>query len=262
MDTSSSSPSPPQPPSYAPNPPAPRKGLHPLAWVAIGCAALVVVGVVVFGAAGWFALKKGKEFAAEVEKNPAKATAEAIVKLSPDLELVSSDEAAGTMTIRNKKTGEVSTFDYSQVAEGKLSFETASGEGSFSLDAGAGGVTVKGDQGEATFGTGAEELPAWIPRYPGATKTTTTYSGRSGDSRTGMAASETSDAPAAVAAWYEKELGDAGFQVSTTNASGGGQTMASVTGQSQEPRRTVTVIATGGTGSTQVAITYEEGGQS
>jgi hypothetical protein len=97
-----SSPVPPPPGS----PQAPKKGLSPLAWVGIGCAVLFVLGLLVLGGivgvGGYFA----KKAAAKFEKNPTMAAAEMVVRLNPDLELVSSDEKTNTLTIKDKKTGE------------------------------------------------------------------------------------------------------------------------------------------------------------
>jgi hypothetical protein len=42
--------SPPPPPGA----PAPRKGMGPLGWIAIGCGAIAVLGIIAFAAMGWF----------------------------------------------------------------------------------------------------------------------------------------------------------------------------------------------------------------
>jgi hypothetical protein len=56
------------PPPAVPSPPIapgpaqpPKKGLHPLIWVAIGCGGLIFLAVVLFMALGFFALRKAKE---------------------------------------------------------------------------------------------------------------------------------------------------------------------------------------------------------
>lgn len=50
------------------------------------------------------------------------ATAKLIIQANPDLDLVSSDEAAGTMTVRNKRTNEVITVSIEDVKNGKIRF--------------------------------------------------------------------------------------------------------------------------------------------
>jgi Domain of unknown function (DUF4878) len=50
------------------------------------------------------------------------ATAKLIIQASPDLELVSTNEAAGTVTVRNKRTNEVITVSIEDVKNGKFRF--------------------------------------------------------------------------------------------------------------------------------------------
>ena len=69
-------------------------------WLGTGCAALMfTVGVVVV-AGGFFVAGKVKDFAEEFEGDPARMAAELVVRANPELEMVDSDEDAGTMTIR------------------------------------------------------------------------------------------------------------------------------------------------------------------
>jgi uncharacterized protein YneF (UPF0154 family) len=152
--------------------PTKKKGIPVIAWIGIGCGAIIVIGVAAFLVIGMFVAHKAKDFAKEMEANPAKVAAEMIVKLNPELEIVKSDESAGTITIREKKTGKVATFNYEAIKEGKLVFETE--EGKVEINAqrneGEGGVTVTSDEGEVRLGASlsAADLPAWVPLYPGA----------------------------------------------------------------------------------------------
>ena len=52
---------------------------------------------------GWFAAKKIKEVAGDFEANPGRTAAEFIVKMNPDLEIVESDDDAGTITVYAEK---------------------------------------------------------------------------------------------------------------------------------------------------------------
>ena len=141
----------------SPATPPKKKGLPVLAWVAIGCGAIVILTLVAFGALGFFAVRKGTEMVKEAtgadsvsefvegfEKNPARAAAETAIRLNPELELVSSDDEAGTITFRNSRTGETATVDFEEIAQGRLSITTD--EGDYSFDA-SDGVTVTGPEG-------------------------------------------------------------------------------------------------------------------
>src|ERR1700712_1765267 len=100
--------SPVPPPPGSPQPP--KKALSPLAWVGIGCAVLFVIALLALGGIGAIGSYFIKKQADKFEKNPTMAAAEMVVRLNPDLELVSSDEKTNTLTIKDKKTGEVTTL--------------------------------------------------------------------------------------------------------------------------------------------------------
>src|SRR5215470_13160748 len=86
--------SPPPPPSPPGTPQAQKKGMGPLAWIGIGCGVIVLLGCIVMGAFFYFVKSKADEF----QKNPALSAAKLAVQLNPDLDLVSSDEKAQTLT--------------------------------------------------------------------------------------------------------------------------------------------------------------------
>ena len=90
---------PPPPPPAPPTPPAEKKS-GALKWVLIGCLAIILIGALLFGACSLFVAKKAKDFAGEMSDNPAMAAAEMIVRVNPEIELVSKDEMAQTLTIR------------------------------------------------------------------------------------------------------------------------------------------------------------------
>src|SRR6185436_16840912 len=93
--------SPPPPPGA----PAPKKGMGPLGWIAIGCGVIALIGILALAAGGWFVKRQVDKY----KDNPTIAAAELIVRANPDLEVVSSDPKGGTLTIKNSKTGETVT---------------------------------------------------------------------------------------------------------------------------------------------------------
>lgn len=96
-----------------------KKDISPIAFVGIGCGGLIMVGIILL-VGGWiWGTKKAKELGLDFEKNPERAVAEMVVNISPDLEKISSDEKAGTMTIRTKD-GKETTLSYKDISEGKF----------------------------------------------------------------------------------------------------------------------------------------------
>jgi hypothetical protein len=90
-----------------PSTPPQKKGLGPLAWVGIGCGSLVLIGIIVMVVIGFMA----KDFVAEAQKNPTRAAVSVAVKFSGgQLELVAEDDVNKRYTLKDKKTGALTTI--------------------------------------------------------------------------------------------------------------------------------------------------------
>ncbi len=253
----------------APGAPAPakKKGLHPLVWVGIGCGVLLLVAAAVVIVGGYFVVQKGKEFASDMEKNPALGAARLIVKLNPELEEVAVDEQAGTITVRNTKTGEVITVDLEDAKDGKFGFTSDGKTVRVETDQEGGTMHVTGDGGkegtfDLSFGKGGDEkLPDWVPLYPGAEQSGV-YTMTSDDGATGGVTLTTDDAIEKVTDAFREQLKQAGFEVQvntfTTDEKG---TAAMVMGEHQASKRTVHVILGAKDGKTTAAVTYSQGGE-
>jgi len=119
-----------------------------------------------------------------------------IIKANPDLEVVKTDDKAGEITIRDKKSGEVTTVSYNDISQGKFKMKSASGE-EVTIDAtnqnGAGNVVVKNKEGTTVIGGDqtATAPPAWVPAYPGVQTKTGGMRSEKGDKVSGGFISET-----------------------------------------------------------------------
>lgn len=256
--------SPPPPPGGSQGAGAPatqKKGLSPLAWVGIGCGALVVIGLI--GMAILFAMGVswlgGK--AQEFEENPAMASAKMVVRANPELELVEADEEAGTLTVRNRQTGEVTTVGLDEVEEGRITFESDDGEEvsvGFEEDAeGGGALTVRDKEGRATFraGSGGEtEIPGWVPRYRGVAIEGTYYAQSDGEVNGGFSF-KSEDAVDEVVAWYEDSLEDVGFEITGRSSYEAGG-VRGVNLSAEADGRTVNLMATTEGEATQGVVSF------
>ena len=246
-------------------PPPAKKGLSPLAWVAIGCGAIAILGIVVVGglvmAGGMFAKKQLDK----LEKNPVMTAAEWAVRANPDVELVESDPEAGTLTIRDKKTGEVTTISAEDAKEGKFSIKTKDGTSTVDFSGGenGGSMTVTNEKGEtATLSAGAGtplNLPSWVPTYPGGAPQGM-FQSDSGQERGASFTIQTSDAASKVLEFYESKLEEAGLTVQkSTFETGGNVAGGTVTGTSGDQKRTVNVIVSTQEGQgSQAVVSYSE----
>jgi hypothetical protein len=255
------------PPPATPPPaasPAKKKGLSPLAWVGIGCGALVLIAIIVFAAGVMFVGKKARDLAGDFESNPAMAAAKLAVQLNPELEVVESDEEAGTLTVRNKKTGEVLTLDLEEIEQGKLGVLTGEGkEATVTFGGAEGGVEIEAEQEGTTSrlrfgaGAGADDIPSWVPIYPG-TEPASNFTSTTDEGTQGAFSLSTSDAPDEVLDWYAEEVQDLGMtperSTFSTPASRGGL----ISGEAGGRQLNVTVMSQAE--GTLVTVTFSDKG--
>jgi hypothetical protein len=248
-------------PQYSPPPmAAPKKKTSPLMWILVGCGGLILLIVLIFAILAFWGYRKVKEFGGG-SKNPAVVAARIVAAASPDIEVVESDDKAGTVTLRNKKTGEVITMNAEDVKKGRLKFTNEKGEevtfeGQGSGDRGSLKVTSK--EGEMTFGAGADaKVPSWVPQYPGATSSGA-YSSQTKEGAGGTVGFETEDSAQEVIEFYRGKLQGDGFEVEVTTMEKG-DTIAGGTLSGKAGSRTVVVlVSSDDNNKTQIGLTFED----
>jgi hypothetical protein len=173
--------------------------------------------------------------------------------------MVESDEDAGTITVREKSSGKVVTFNYEDVEEGRISFETEEGrvEISGSTEGGQGQMTITTPEGQTRIGQGGE-VPDWVPIHPATSAQEAAYQ-TAGPSGEAGHVSLTVDAEAeAVVDYYKSALEKEGYEVSVSSFSSSGESVSVVTGQKGAGNVVASVTEKGGR--TQVALQYNSGG--
>lgn len=262
----------PPPPSSAPGTPpgsapaaagAPKKGISPLVWVAVGCGCLVILAGVSTVFLGGLLVRKAGQTLSDIAEDPVMATAERMVEASPEHELVSSDREKGRLEIRDKKSGETYWIDASDIQKGRISF----GKGeeartlTFEGDEGQGTVRFEGPEGESEFrvGSGAGgDVPDWLPVPEGAEIGEGVFSLDTPDARSGSVTLVTDDSVDDVLEFYREALEDEGWKVSrTTHTSDLGQA-ANLNATSPDGHRTLVIGIARKEGRTTVGI-YHSG---
>jgi hypothetical protein len=236
-----------------------KEGTHPLVWVAVGCAAVIMMSVFVLVVGGFFLFNKVKDVAEEMDDNPVVAAAKIIAATNPDIELIEADEENRVVTFRNVNTDEVYTLDFEDIEEGRINFY--SGDESYSLEvetgeSDEGRLTITTDDGTASFGAGAEagELPSWVPVYPGTTPEEA-FSAETGEGRSGAFTITTDDGVEDVLDYYVSELEDRGFEIVNRAVSNQG---AFLTAGSPDEILTINLAASIEGGRTQVIVNFNE----
>jgi hypothetical protein len=241
--------------------PAPaKKGLHPLAWVGIGCGVILVIVVIAMLIGGFFLARTVKNVAEDFEDNPGLAAARFVVKATPELEEVETDEDAGTMTIRNKKTGELITVNFDDIKEGRFSW-TADGE-EVSVDvseAESGTVTIESSDGDGfqltTGDAVSQELPEWVPVYPG-TEPTNRGSMKTSEMVSGNYTTTTDDGVDEVLDFFRETLKSAGYEVNVNTFSSDDTGGGMINGSLESEGKSIVVIVGNDEGATGITVTH------
>jgi len=166
-----------------------------MAWLGIGCGTILIICVLVASLLVGWCKRKLDDFA----KNPEKAAAEMVVKLNPDLEMVSTDDTKGEMTIRNKK-GEVTTLSYKDISEGR--------------------ITVRDKDGNLTMlGTGdLSQVPEWVPRLPNASDEISVMHTEANGKIAGMLNATTTDPIETVEEFFKSRATELGLSESNRSS--------------------------------------------
>lgn len=196
---------------------------------------LVLLGVAAAVALSWRAVGNA---VGDFESSPVRAAAMRTVRESKEVDLVSTDDAAGRMTVRNRKTG----------AEVMVSFEEAAkGEFPDTQTSNSAPVGVAGQSEDAT-------PPTWVPTYPGARQHGAGMKVEKLDSIAGAYTARSPDSPAKVKAFFEETLKGGGFELESTVTDGKGSAM--VSGKAGG-NRTLLVLINADEADTSLVVNYE-----
>ena len=242
---------------------SPRR-ISPVVWILVAVAALFVLGGIAVVGGGLFLIHKVKE--AGVDSNlmrtrPGLALARLLAATNADIEIVSVDDAKGTITLRQKSTGKSTTIDFDQARNGKFTFRE-DGKSTVTVEANSDGpegrFQVKSGGDSVTIGANQGILPAWIPGYPDS-KPQSNFSSTGKQGSAAVFTFDTKDSPKDVIAFYEHGLKQRGFRITATSRSdSGGSSSGMVSAEDDANRRTVLVTAGNGSSGTTVSLSYQQ----
>jgi len=174
------------------------------------------------------------------KKNPEMAAAERMVRMNPELQVVSKNDSTGEMTIRNKKDGTETTMNFKDVSAGKLTVKDAKGN------------VAEIGQGDLS------KFPAWVPRVPKVKATRVSMQNQEGDKKEGSYVVTSSESSDALEQFFKAQAA----KLKLPETSSMGDNNGGVDNRIriyQAGGRTLNVIITAQSGEdVQVTVTYEE----
>jgi hypothetical protein len=216
------------------------------------CAIMLTCGI---GAYMLYRGVKSAGFDSELMKNnPGLAMAKMVAATNPNVEVVSTNDRAGTIVVRDKSTGKVTTFKFDPntkrlaitANDGKESRVTIDNNGVSATS--SDGTSVK--YGAAT----GNDVPSWVPVYPGSSPEGT-MSSASPEGSQNTFTFKSKDPATKVISYYSDQLKSAGFKIDmTTTTDQGGVVQAT----DEAKKHTITVIVGTSGDETSTAITAIE----
>lgn len=240
----------------------PRRGMSPLAWIAVAFVGFSVLGLL--GAAASFLVVRHevKQVVHRIEEDittiqargvsdaVAAVVAGALAGIEPDL--LADDPETGRLLLQNLQAGDLDAADIQEIVDGSLRIRTREGDVTADLRGGehGGQLVIRSPEGETRFeltrsdrggelvirsegetvrfgaGEVAGGAPGWLPRpasMPDAARPL--MSARSGQGVFGALAWQTEGSPEALVRAYRERLEDEGYTLRSeiTLVTGGGR---------------------------------------
>ncbi|HWX53698.1 MAG TPA: hypothetical protein VN176_03815 [Verrucomicrobiae bacterium] len=254
----STTPTPNPAPGAAPAGTPPKKS-NVLWWILGIIGGLILVFILAIVGIGFFFVHKVNQMGDLAKKNPGLAAAKVMVTMNPDAEIVSSDDDAGTIVVRNKKDGKTVTMKFDPQKKSMVILDDKGKESSIKIsgEGNAGNIEISSDKGSMKMGTGADAAPPWVPVYPGV-KVQNTLSVTENGKQSGQYVFTTSDSADKVISYYSDAMKSAGLTVSTTTGNTDGKISGVVSGTDKDQNRTVAVVLGAESDGTHVGVTYSE----
>ena len=239
----SSTPSSPQTPGGAPPAPQKSSGAKIILWIVGIVVGLILISFASCAVLGFYAMHKAKQAGFDsdlMKKNPGLATAKMAVAMSPDTEIVSSDDNAGTITVRDKKTGKVVTMKFDPQKKAMVITDENGKTTSMTGEGANASMEMKGPEGTMKIGNSSDKTPDWVPVYPGSSPQGT-FSASRGAEQTGSYTFVTKDPANKVISFYGDSLKSGGFAVSNMTSNSDGKVGGMVSGEDKGNKRAVVV---------------------
>ncbi len=134
-----------------------------LIYILLGCGILAILVIVI---AAFSFLYFGKKLIGS--KSPQEAIVKMMLERNPEVEVLEIDQDNNKIKIRNKKTGEVITIDFSDAKKGIIQWKEKGKKDSVKIkgEEKEGKIEITSEEGKTTITYGGDEkLPNWLPEF-------------------------------------------------------------------------------------------------
>lgn len=237
-----------------------NSGVKVLLWVLGGIAAFLMLVIVGFSVLGFIVMHKVKQAGIDPElmrRNPALATAKLAVATNPDVEIVSSNDSSGTLVIRNRKNGKLTSMKFDLQKKTMVVIDEQGRESKITADTTSGTLRLQSADGTVALGAGAGKPPSWVPQYPGSSPENPISASADGK-QSGSFSFVTGDSLDKVLSYYSDTLASGGFAATRVGLGSEAVSGGIVSGQSKDSGRSVTASATVEPAGTHVTVHFAE----
>ncbi|MGE5322663.1 MAG: hypothetical protein ACM3SW_07370 [Actinomycetota bacterium] len=233
--------------------PGPNIVLRLIGWMAT----VVLMAIIAMAGLGFFWLHKAKETGLNpylIKKNRDLAAAELAVIRNGNVRVVSTNDAAETMLVRDNKTGKTIALKFDRATKSMVEIEEHGKQPAPAAARSSGTAETKQPDATATPAATSGTLPSWVPVYPGASLQNQ-LSAADNQKQAGSYTFVSPDPPDKVLSYYSQQLTSEGMKLMTTGSS---LNTGFIVGIQESEGRTVWVSAATASDGTHVSVKYEQ----
>jgi hypothetical protein len=215
-----------------------RRRTSPLVWVLVVLVGIFGLGALAVVGTGAFVVHKARQAGIDSDlwrSNPGLAVGRMAEAFNRNLEVVRTNGADGTVTLRDRHTGKQFSINIDSARNGRFS------------------LTAEEDGKEATVELGGDaKIPSWVPKYPGSHPDGVFSAKGKTENDTGEAGMftfKTPDSREQVIEFYEKKAREMGLQVRA-------QAFGTILAGEEDSGDFLKVVAVG-SDDTTVTVTYK-----
>ena len=232
--------------------PRPNIVLRLIGWIAT----LIILSIIAMAGLGFYWLHKAKDAGLNpylIRKNRDLAAAEVAVIRGGDMRILSTNDAAETMVVRDNKTGKTKTFKYDRAKKSMVETEERAKQPVPAATGTSATTEIKAPDASAKPANPATP-PSWVPVYPGASLQNP-LSADDSQKQTGSYTFVSTDPSDKVVSYYSQQLTSAGMKLTTTGSAPADQIISAT---QDSIGRSVQVTISTATDGTHVSVTYEQ----